>query len=512
MARELVSSPILIIIIRYGRDDAGQVVSTVVFAFESLYMFAPTSIFLDFNLPNSTTWFYFSLLLAIALFFKFGRLFTIRNLDVLMLFLLVPPIMIIQSSTPKLAEQPALPAAALIGQAASGGIPSLLSNVEMFTVERQTAAESARWLWLGYVGLLIGSGIFFVRCLFDLALVQRPILAPNLTFGGLGWFGLALIVCLSAVAFRERPGAAYKHEGIPNPQRKTGPDSAPMSEARRLADPYVTQEMIRGLAVAGQLAVVLGLILMGWLHYQDATAGLAAAVFYLLLPYTGMFVREVDHVWPMAIIVWALVAYRRPAVTGFVLGLSAAPFYYPVVLAPVLTSFYWGRGAGRFLFFFFVSVALVMGGVALASDSVGDFRESIRRALDLAAWQPWKTPPADMEGFWTGVHAAYRIPVFIAYAAFVVATAFWPMPKNLGHVLALSSAVLIGTQFWYADQGGIYVLWYLPLLLMMTFRPNLEDRRPAVIQPETDWICRGRSLLARPFRRLFRKPQLTKAA
>ena len=31
------------------------------------------SIFLDFNLPNATTWFYFALLLAIALFFKFTR-------------------------------------------------------------------------------------------------------------------------------------------------------------------------------------------------------------------------------------------------------------------------------------------------------------------------------------------------------------------------------------------------------------------------------------------------------
>ena len=40
------------------------------------------SVFLDFNLPNATTWFYFSFLLALALFFKFGRLLSIRNGDV----------------------------------------------------------------------------------------------------------------------------------------------------------------------------------------------------------------------------------------------------------------------------------------------------------------------------------------------------------------------------------------------------------------------------------------------
>ena len=59
-------------------------------------MSATASIFLDFNLPNATTWFYFSGLLAIALFFKFSRLLSIRNWDVLTLFLLVPGLLLVQ--------------------------------------------------------------------------------------------------------------------------------------------------------------------------------------------------------------------------------------------------------------------------------------------------------------------------------------------------------------------------------------------------------------------------------
>src|SRR5207249_865875 len=82
------------------------------------------------------------------------------------------------------------------------------------------------------------------------------------------------------------------------------------------------------------------------------------------------------------------------------------------------------------------------------------------------------------ESFWTGVQWSYRIPVFIGYVAFVLATAFWPAPKDLAHLLALLAAVLIGLQLWYADHGGIYILWYLPLLLLLMFRPNLSDRRP----------------------------------
>ena len=35
---------------------------------------------------------------------------------------------------------------------------------------------------------------------------------------------------------------------------------------------------------------------------------------------------------------------------------------------------------------------------------------------------------------------------------------------------------MLGTQFWQANDGGMYMAWYLPLLLLTIFRPNLEDR------------------------------------
>jgi hypothetical protein len=105
------------------------------------------------------------------------------------------------------------------------------------------------------------------------------------------------------------------------------------------------------------------------------------------------------------------------------------------------------------------------------------------------------------------VHWAYRIPVFILYLALVLMTALWPSPKNLAHVIALSAVVLVGIQFWYADQGGVYVLWYLPLLLLLVFRPNLSDRSPAPIQAETDWLVRAGAGLRRFLCRLLRLPE-----
>jgi hypothetical protein len=54
--------------------------------------------------------------------------------------------------------------------------------------------------------------------------------------------------------------------------------------------------------------------------------------------------------------------------------------------------------------------------------------------------------------------------------------ALWPTRKNLGTLISCTAAVMLATQFWHLDRGGIYMAWYLPALLLTIFRPNLEDR------------------------------------
>ena len=106
----------------------------------------------------------------------------------------------------------------------------------------------------------------------------------------------------------------------------------------------------------------------------------------------------------------------------------------------------------------------------------GELAGSLQSALALSDWQPWRAEPRHrglLAPASTGPTASRcSSPTWPSWSP----TAFWPSPKNLAHLLALSAAVLIGIQFWYADQGGVYVLWYLPLLLLLVFRPNLADR------------------------------------
>jgi hypothetical protein len=261
--------------------------------------------------------------------------------------------------------------------------------------------------------------------------------------------------------------------------------------------------MYRLLAVLCHVAIVLGLVVVGWRHFGDASAGMAAATFYLMLPYTGMYVGQVVHAWPAALLVWAVAAYRFPVLAGMLLGLATGTAFFPLVVLPAWVSFYGGRGAGRFLVAWTLTLSLCLVNLAIVLGDGVALVTALQNSR--SAWLPWEAPTS--EGFWTGVHAAYRVPVFIAYFAFVLATAAWPSPKNLARLLALSAATLVGLQLWYADQGGIYVLWYAPLLLLLAFRPNLQDHRPSPITPETDWLMRSRRWLVRNVRRLARIPE-----
>lgn len=444
---------------------------------------SPQSVFFDFTLPNATTWFYFSLLLAVALFFKFSRLLSMRNWDVLTLFLLVPGLLLLQ-------------AAHLSGSRSN--------------------------LWFGYLWLMCGSGYFLLRCLVDLTLVRRPSLSPNLNLGGLAWLACALAVCLVSVALRQSHGPAET--------AAVGKDPAAVAGMEKWVDTQVKQQpavaAVAGvpnsfklgrtlLALFCHLAIVAGLVFVGYRHFQDLHAGMAAATFYLLLPYTAIHIGQVHHVWPIALLIWAVAAYRKPMLAGLLLGLAAAHGYFPAVVFPIWLSFYWRRGAGRFATAFLLAAALSLSATGAFLWMQGSLESSLYKTLALSDWQPWKQPQPGaegFEGFWrwmdgTYVHLVYRIPVFIAYLAFLVTTAFWPNPKNLAHVLALTAAGLIGIQFWYADQGGVYVLWYLPLLLLIVFRPNLAERLPPAIASDSDWLSRCRRWIVRLATRLLRLPE-----
>lgn len=429
---------------------------------------------------NLTTWVYLSSLLTVAIYFKFNRLWSMRNLDILALVAMAPGVVLV-----KFGED----------------------------------TRDGRWLYIGYIWLLACGGWFLVRLLLDWWMVRRPLLEPNLALGGLTFIGAALLIFLMVNVVTKSPreedldglrmldAMLHREQAPPGDQKlvQQGP-AFPLL----LLVPSITTKSIskvhpavpknggaymvqaataRTMAILSHIAVVLGIVMIGVWHFDNIRTGIAAATLYLLLPYTAAYTGYVYHVVPAALLVWAIAAYRLPIVSGMLLGLATGAIYYPLFLLPLWIGFYWQRGFLRFILGYLAMLGLLVGLLALTSTDFGHFVSQVKM---MSGWTNLAAP--GVKGFWV-YHISsqpYRLPVLAAYVAMCASFALWPSPKNLGSLLSCSAAVMVGTQFWQANGGGIYVAWYLPLLLLTIFRPNLEDR--IALSTLGEWLIRGRFL------------------
>ncbi len=79
----------------------------------------------------------------------------------------------------------------------------------------------------------------------------------------------------------------------------------------------------RVLASLAHLGLVLGLLGIGWRHFDRPLTGMAMAACYLLLPYTRMALVDSAQLIPSALIVAAVFWHLRPALAGALIGLAA---------------------------------------------------------------------------------------------------------------------------------------------------------------------------------------------
>jgi hypothetical protein len=241
------------------------------------------------------------------------------------------------------------------------------------------------------------------------------------------------------------------------------------------------------MAFLSHFAVVIGIVAVGYRHFDNLKMGIGAATLYLMLPYTAQMTGRVDHVLPAALLIWAVLCYRHPLPAGMFMGLAIGVVYYPLFLLPLWFSFYWQRGLMRFTTGV-VSMLVVMAcSLIFISSGVADFFAKLQEMLGL-----WRPVMKGLQGVWgLGWDPFYRIPVLTAFLALCVTFAVWPAQKNLGTLLSCSAAVMVATQFWHGFGGGLYMAWYLPLILLTVFRPNLEDRVALTVLGE-GWFPRRR--------------------
>ncbi len=403
-------------------------------------------ILFEFQL-SPTTWAYVSALMTIGVFFKFHRFWSVRNLDLIALIAFSPGLLLIYHG--------------------------LLQNLPMLV--------QGGYAWLFAVG-----GFFLIRLLLDPVMVRRPLLEPNLSASGLTFTGASLLVFLMAnVIMNPRERLEYQLAEQPVVTEAT-PGYLPLLRLATVSektlaevdkthpDEYrrtlLTLGFARAVVIFAQLALVAGIVLVGYRHFDNIQTGVAAASFYLLLFYSSQMTGRPDHVIPAATLVWAVAMYRRPVVSGLFVGIAAALIFYPLFLLPLWCGFYWHRGLARFSLAV-AAVLIVMAVLLVPLLGMAEFPDALRHMFGLVGFVA-----RDASGFWAQHAPVFRIPVAAAWVALCTGLALWPAQKNLGTLLSCSAAVMLGSQFWHVPQGGLYMAWYLPLLILTVFRPNLEDR------------------------------------
>ncbi len=449
------------------------------------------------QLPNATTWAIMGLVLVITIFFRFTKPLRIRNWDILLLFILAMPLLYLRDrqeqreKTFKVWQHPeqiTLLAAEYFQQAASAPFrpaePAWSTAIGLDQISRQdpklisNLAFQQHEIWRAYFWLLMGSALLMARSLVDLGLERKGEFRPNLNTGGMIWFTCVLLIIMAAKPWLSGVG----WDSVPRQQH----ESIVLTYLQGvLHDSQIFPYFPWGLALLSHSLIVMMLILIGITIFRNALVGAAAAMLYLLLPYTALLLNEPAQVVASMFVILAVLLYRWPMWAGFSLGLGTCLGFFPAILIPAWFGFYFRRGHWRFLFTFLTVVLGLVLFLALTQGLGGAWD----KAWSLAEWQAWKfalKPTAD--GLWNTVslHGAYRIPLFIMFLALMVTSALWPHPKNLGQLISWSAVLILGVQFWYADAGGIYILWYLPLVILQTLRPSLAAHRPAMIEPERD--------------------------
>ncbi len=338
--------------------------------------------------------------------------------------------------------------------------------------------------YYGFVLLFLVQFLILIRLLLDSMMNRRPLLHPNLTSGGLYFISISLFVFLmgNVVTSTPRmrvmqgpelgPGYALMHQ-LPRittrPVRQALAGVEPIT--REELDPSQRQwtMIAKILAISAHLAIVCGIVLIGGRHFGNIRAGVGAATLYLLLPYTAHMTGRVDHALPAALLLWALLSYRKPLIAGVFFGLAGGLVYFPLFLLPLWISFYWRRGVRRFVLG--VGTTLLVLAMLLSFGGTEVLGGSLAKMFGLM------TPTMEPDGIWRlGWSPYYRIPVFVGFIILSVFFGVWPSPKNLGSLISCSAALMVAAQFCHGYGGGLFIAWFLPLLLLTIFRPNLQDR------------------------------------
>jgi len=240
-------------------------------------------------------------------------------------------------------------------------------------------------------------------------------------------------------------------------------------------------------AIVFDLATLALLCLLG-LRIRPGPAGrkLAAtlAFAWAAYPYTALVLESNSNDTLVAMLLTAtLLALSHPLARGSLLALATLTKFAPALLLPLFATFSAATGpAGR---------ALRPARIALLSFGVTAATLLLWPALDpglatvwdrTIAYQAGRDSPFSIWGQVPGLEPL-RLAILAAVGALAVLFAFRPRRKTLTQAAALGAALLIGLQLTAQHWFYLYVVWFLPLLLVAIAAPEPASSRARSSRP-----------------------------
>jgi hypothetical protein len=510
------------------------------------------------------TWLLYVAVLVIAVYFRFTRVFTIRNLD-LILLLLISTASTLSVAYKDAVYVPANPTAnesagtdvgsiadsktgegskasaektvaelnppgpdsantenefnspapvTSTDQTSVAGSSTLTSSVdqsEPITAEQKPQPEKhPTFVWSSIV-LLVLSILMLIRLILDEGLTRRPRLEQNMNQAGLLFLCVPAFMILMAAALKGKPADStiramdqarallQRKEVEVDPSKTEEEQPAPTetliaaggtavaqlsgslpksADADSPQNEVVKTVIARLLVVAAHTLVILGLLFIGKQHFASVQLGIAMSCLYLLLPCTAISVHQLSHVLPAACLVWAVASYRKPVVSGILLGFASGTLFFAVFLLPLWAVFYGRRGGVRFIVSVLGVFAVLVTALMMISD---DASSLVNKLVTTANWTAYRLLDDSVPVDDSLSQLFVRIPMAAIFFVMLTAMTVLPRPRNLENLLANSTCLVVAAQLWYPDDIGAYVLWYLPLFLLVIFRPRLDRFTPPEI-------------------------------
>jgi hypothetical protein len=230
-------------------------------------------------------------------------------------------------------------------------------------------------------------------------------------------------------------------------------------------------------AHAAAFAFDLACAALLWLagrRLRGPVTGLLLAYLWLACPFTLLASNSATNdALVGALLLAAFLLAERPIARGAAVGAAAMAKFAPLALAPLLATYGTDRRAASRRTLLGVT-AVVAGGLALVLALDGGLRGFWDRTI---AFQADRESPFSLWGW-------YDLPLLqhlvqLAAAALAVAVAFVPRRRDAISLAALAGAVLIAVQLGVSHWFYLYVVWFLPFVLLASVGEVMPREAPA---------------------------------